>query len=469
MKKKIIYLSGSLFFLLLTIISSTYAFLTINLSAYVTGMEINVEIADGISISSNGLSYGSSLTEAQIREAIVVKYLGYSYSNEGVVVDKAGEIVSDFSKDYIDEKFAEIILKPVTTSDAKTFYYDKYPFNNGNTNYRTCDETDGRYVSFDLYFKALDNKVNVFYSASNYNYDDTGNKVSKFSITGEKITTSTNERNQAYLHSNLTTIDSAGNALVVSAGSSDLTFSPADAMRFSSYVEKYEKTTDSAGNIVYQDSSKIYEINMGLGSYATKLDSSYYDSYYLQASQLDASKNAQETYRINSKSTSLDDINYFDSASSYAGMPLTYKAFDTFESANLLTLDNKDDVKKATFTFWIEGWDADCFDGLISNNISINMAFTTNIATYYEELKTVNYHYGENNELTYTLNYFDINNQMLKDIFIPSYLDENDEVIESYKNKKFKGWYLEGSDTEFDFSVIYDTLVQTFDVYAKWQ
>ncbi len=465
--RKLVLLAGSLTFLLITIISTTYAFLTNNLFAYVTGIEINVELTSGIVASTNGTTFASNLSENQIKEAIVVKYLGYSYSSDGTVVDKSLNRVENFTQDTINDEFAKIVLKPVTTKDAKTFYYDKNNFKSGSKMYRTCDVEDGRFISFDLYFKALDNEVNVFYSASNYNYDAEGNRVKKFSIQGDTITTSTNEKEYSYLHNNLITIDSLGNAKTINGGSSDLTFNPGDAVRFSSYVEKYESSTDEAGITSYTDQTKIYEINYGLGSYATTLDSAYYDTKYLEASRYDAAKNAQQTYRLYSADKS-DDA-YRAETPSYNSLPYTYKGFDTYESANLLTLDAKDDVKKATFTFWIEGWDADCFDGLISNSISINMAFTTSISSYYEQIKTVNYHYGENNEQTMTLSYFDINSQELKDIYLPSYYGDDEKVYESCKDKKFKGWYLENSDTEFDFNILYDTLVTTFDLYAKWE
>lgn len=464
--RKLVLLVCSLIFQLITIVSVSYAFITNNLQAYVTGIEINVELTSGIAVSSNGQTFSSNLTQQQIKEAIVVKYLGYSYSSDGTIVDKSLNRVEDFTQDVVDSKFAEIVLKPVTTNDAKTFYIDKNNYK-GSIMYRTCDVEDGRFISFDLYFKALDNEVNVFYSASNYNYDESGNRVKKFSINGDTITSSLDETSNAYLKNNLITMDSQGNAVTINGGSTELTFNPSDAMRFSSYVEKYESSTSEEGIVTYTDTLKIYELNYGLGSYATTLDSSYYDTKYLDASRYDAAKNAQQTYRL--YSSDYTESKYRVNTPNYNLLPYTYKGFDTYESANLLTLDAKDDVKKATFTFWIEGWDADCFDGLISNNVSINMAFTTNISAYYEQLKTINYHYGENNETVKTLHYFDINSQLLKDIYIPSYYDNNDKVLESLENKKFKGWYLENSNTEFDFNTLYNTLETTFDLYAKWE
>ena len=465
--RKLVLLICSLIFQLITIISVSYAFITNNLQAYVTGIEINVELTSGLAVSTNGQTFSSNLTQNQIKEAIVVKYLGYSYSSDGTIVDKTLNRVEDFTQDLVDTKFAEIVLKPVTTNDARNFYIDKNNYKSSSTMYRTTNVEEGRYISFDLYFKALDNSVNVFYSASNYNYDESGNRIKKFSIQGENITSSLDETSTSYLHNNLITMDSQGNALTINGGTNELTFNPGDAIRFSSYVEKYESETSEDGSVTYTDALKIYELNYGLGSYATTLDSSYYDSNYLDASRYDASKNAQQTYRL--YSSDYTEAKYRAGTPNYNSLPYTYKGFDTYESANLLTLDSKDDVKKATFTFWIEGWDADCFDGLISNNVSINMAFTTNISAYYEQLKTVNYHYGENNETVKTLHYFDINSQLLKDIYLPSYYSDDDKVLESLKDKKFKGWYLENSDKEFDFNVLYNTLETTFDLYAKWE
>ena len=468
-KRKIILFALSVIVCLISCVTFTYAWLQINIATYVTGLDIHVELASGINVSVNGADYSSTITEDKIREAIVVKYLGYSYrESDGAILDKSGSVANNFTKDYIETKFAEIVLKPVSTLNGST-YTDKYN--------RDVYITDGQYISFDLYFKALDNDVDIYYNSSNYNYDDLGNKVSKFKISSEKIQSSTDETSSSYLTSNLTTIDSLGNAREILAGSSDLEFSAADAMRFTTYVSEYEAITqtdslgntsyvyDESGNLTYNDSLKFYELNEGLGSYATDLDSTKYSSMYLNASYYDVTKNAQATYCANSAyngAASSDDLKKY--ALSYDSIPYTYKSFETQEAGKLMSLENKGRVKKATFTFWVEGYDADCFDVLISNKVSINMTFTTNYSTLFEKLNTVNYHEGEDYTKTTTLHYYDLTTTGISDILLP----------QPISGKTFKGWYYykDGFEelTPFDFSLVNnETLVHEFDVYAYFE
>jgi hypothetical protein len=41
-----------------------------------------------------------------------------------------------------------------------------------------------------------------------------------------------------------------------------------------------------------------------------------------------------------------------------------------------MTVKSGTDITKVTFRFWLEGWDADCFDGL-TKSINVNLTFTS--------------------------------------------------------------------------------------------
>ena len=64
----------------------------------------------------------------------------------------------------------------------------------------------------------------------------------------------------------------------------------------------------------------------------------------------------------------------------YESLPTTIKSLTKKDDAgNLIydkitTLSTGEDAKKVTLRFWLEGWDADCFDGL-SKSISVGLSF----------------------------------------------------------------------------------------------
>jgi hypothetical protein len=56
----------------------------------------------------------------------------------------------------------------------------------------------------------------------------------------------------------------------------------------------------------------------------------------------------------------------------YESLPTTIKSLANQDK--ITTLSSGEDAKKITFRFWLEGWDADCFDGL-SKSINVGLSF----------------------------------------------------------------------------------------------
>ncbi|MCR5112628.1 MAG: hypothetical protein K6A63_01685 [Acholeplasmatales bacterium] len=141
------------------------------------------------------------------------------------------------------------------------------------------------------------------------------------------------------------------------------------------YIEAYTQYN------VDTDSSLIYEINdttngkYDLGSYATDYDHTRSDynleDYYLYSSEC----NAMFTYYNNlRRSAQISPISY-DTA-----LPKTIKSLPTVSSDDktltydkIVQVESGGDEKLVTFRLWLEGWDADCFDGL-SNEIKVRLA-----------------------------------------------------------------------------------------------
>ncbi len=130
----------------------------------------------------------------------------------------------------------------------------------------------------------------------------------------------------------------------------------------------------------------IYELSddrdYDLGSYATD----YKSSEYIASSTLtaldklyNADVNAMYTYYNNRRP--YDKLT--DRLLSYSNKPVTIRDLVTSTDIDsgskphyIASVDAGSSSIKLTFRFWLEGWDADCFDG-ISKSIKVNLSFTS--------------------------------------------------------------------------------------------
>ena len=132
-------------------------------------------------------------------------------------------------------------------------------------------------------------------------------------------------------------------------------------------------------------------------------------------------------------------------------MPVTYQGFDSVDALTIVGFEHKDQIKTVNFNFWLEGWDADCFEPIVGKQIRISLSFRgmEGISSY-----TINYHDGD---MVKSVEYLKSN-----------LLDTIPREILYKDGSKFLGWYLEDNETEFDFKPL-EYVDQVLDVYAKWQ
>ncbi len=170
-----------------------------------------------------------------------------------------------------------------------------------------------------------------------------------------------------------------------------------EGIEFIEDVIYYEYQPEYYSYDVNENSSLIYEINdtenlnTDLGSYATNY-SEYNptdqesNNYYLYNCDV----NAMYTYYNHLRT----DGNLQGKALDYNGLPKNIiRALPTRKSSDInkasspseandstyypiTTVESGADAKLITFRVWLEGWDADCFDGL-SNSIDLRLAFSS--------------------------------------------------------------------------------------------
>ena len=129
-----------MFTLVLTALAFTYSWLSVNISTYVTDLNLNVGVGQGLKISIDGANFTDVISEIDIKKAILAKKENLTFNSNGYLEDKNGKRV-DYSNSQIEKLYNQILLKPVTTSDAQTFYRDK-------SNLVEITARDGIYAEF---------------------------------------------------------------------------------------------------------------------------------------------------------------------------------------------------------------------------------------------------------------------------------------------------------------------------------
>jgi len=382
------------------ITASTFAWFKINSNASVSGFEFTVQGGEGYQISIDDEHYSSSLTSRQMKLAILKGYKSNYiikddniYDNPSYSVD--GEILSygdPLSDAQINSKFNEILLRPLSpTEENGALVFRNYIKNK-------ILASSGQYIEFDLYFKGLgkteDNQIyDLYLLGEDYINDLTGESAFKTSIK-TKTTGSFADKNVITPRANMTTVSNVDPNLdfgtrpnlVIGPDQTvkTVTVYTANAIRFSIGNDNDENYfTDTE----YVRSNQIYEISddaeYDLGSYATDYDKYCNDNGItidpLKHNLYDCNSNAQYTYYNNLRATSQTPM-------SYESMPNTIRHLTTLDENNTVdgeyenTINYFTSVKsgakshKLTFRFWLEGYDADCFDE-ISQSIRVNLSF----------------------------------------------------------------------------------------------
>ena len=344
MRRKL-FLSFITLVLLITVFTtSTYAWFKINSSAMINGFDFQVHGGEGFVISTNGTNFYSGLSKEQMLEAIV-----YGYDDETFEYKEGNLVFKETGQKVTYEELTKILsenllLSPLTSNDGINF-----------EDMLGADQTasSGQFIEFDLYFKTVSNvvednmKFEIYFNHEETSADD-GTKVVP--------TTISSNISELALTAPMTTINGNLNKF------DTITVSSANAIRMS-----VEDTTKA------EKQATIYEFynSYDLGSYATDYDG----EDELLNKLYNSNNNAMFTYYNNNKASlhHLDPLSYED-------MPKTIRyennSGEEFNQA-ITTLYSGSEATKITFRIWIEGWDADCFDGLFES-ISVRLTFKGN-------------------------------------------------------------------------------------------
>ncbi|UKI51064.1 MAG: hypothetical protein L6U99_07020 [Clostridium sp.] len=141
--KKLILSVISISLALITLVSTTYAWFSLNRNVYVDGIGFEVTGGENVLLSVDGIHWYQNVTADKIKKAAVAKYCGYLFDDNENLIDNDGNQIDDEKIESLFNK--KISLAPLSSTDGKIFT-DLY-----NT---TISETLGKYLTFDLYFGA---------------------------------------------------------------------------------------------------------------------------------------------------------------------------------------------------------------------------------------------------------------------------------------------------------------------------
>lgn len=362
--------------------TTTFAWLKLNPNAFFEEMEISISSNEDLKISVDGVHYKSSLSSVDIRSAIVAKAYDYTLvldeENGGYNFydEKTGKTIesSELNTLYSSTRFA-----PVTSKDGKHFY---------NLNGTEVKVGNKQFTQMDIYFESIsDFAQDVYFSNKEITYED-GTVIPKTEI---KVKDQT-EADASLWGSALVSFDTfhpefGDKISYIKRDDEPIPFYTAyasDAVRFS-----IVSSVDDGSGFVSTDHG-IYEINKGFGSYATNLTEDLYSidptktKSGAASAMYDATKNAAFTYYNNYKKYELDEGLGTDKTISpmdFNAMPKTFKGLDTVEAAKIITLNKANNygrggTAKMTVTFWLEGWDGDCIDMVLDQDVDIKLSFT---------------------------------------------------------------------------------------------
>ena len=333
---------------------STYAWFQVNSETKVQGFDFKATGGLGFMISIDGETFANDLTSDQMKMAILSGFDSKRYEVKGnSLIDKNEGMA--LTSEEINLRLSEnLLLSPVTSKNGVEFT---------NLSGTAVPKSSGKYVEFSLYFKAtspnLDDKLgyNIYLCGTDVE-QMSGHKVEKTKIESKT-------KDTVSLLANMTILDSK------TGGVKELG------------PDKVDKTIDvyssNAARLSIKDEvnneATIYEVvnEHDLGSYATDYTSATDTVGDEEAKKLNdrlynSSYNAMYTYYNNLRPYSqLKAMKFEDKPKSVR---------DLTDEHVFTSVKSGEPAKKVTFRFWLEGWDADCFDGL-TQSISVRLLFNS--------------------------------------------------------------------------------------------
>lgn len=383
--KKLLFSIIALVCVVLTFSVSTYAWFMVNSVAEVHDFEFDVTGGLGFMISIDGEHFSNDLTSEQMKMAIVKGHdpLKYSFSTDGSYLVHTHD-KTRVSAEEINKAFKEtLLLSPVTSKDGVKFY---------NLTGSEVSRSSGKFIEFDMWFKTVSQS-----EGDNVSYDIylCGEELTQRDGTVIKPTKISSVRDDIKLADSMMYFDKATNKLVNKNAQEKIEVYTSNALRLSAEDTTPAPEIDSETGIAPEVPEKlpplIYEItnDKDLGSYATDYnkETNIADSSNITEEDrlYNANINAMFTYYNNLRPYSQLDKYLMK----YENKPKTVrnltevnaegKVVRSKENRTILNLDAKSMLtrkKKITFRIWLEGWDADCFDGL-AKSISVKLVFNS--------------------------------------------------------------------------------------------
>lgn len=389
----------SLMLLLVALTGTTYAWFKINSSATVSGFNFTVTGGEGYQISLNDEkdSYSSQLTAEQMRQAILRGYSPAYNIKNGKLYYGENEISDTDAANLIK---TNILLSPVTphvitaddlpTDGSLDEQLGRFEFRNQYGS--TVEASSGKYIEFSIYVKANgglqdQNKYDLYLLGSDVeDVVDSNNQV----VTVSRTSIKSKDVNEITLKRDMRT---RGVNLLKSNNDKIMVYT-SNALRFS-IGDDYEVLGKDTNNIQIPHTNQIFEISddqaNDLGSYATTYPYANHNDEIAgtmlptaqQSTELDnlynADENAMFTYYNNIRPYSkLTKLNYDEKPNTIRKLPTEQEIKDAQNPYDVpykfVEVKSGYSAKKVTFRFWLEGWDADCFDG-ISQSIRVNLSF----------------------------------------------------------------------------------------------
>ena len=404
MRRKLFISVITLVLLITVFTTSTYAWFRVNSSSYISGFDFTVMSGEGFLVSTYDGNYRQELDALSLKQAMVLKYDDESYEmKDGVLYRKGSD--NQITEQEIDQLLSNsMLLTPVTSRDGVVIT-DMYKGVN--------EASTGKFIEFDLYFKQAsaieeDNLLyDIFLYLGDYEVDEQEGYTrvpssiaanpSDITLVAKMVT-----NNGEKAAGDKVTVSSA-NAMRLSIsektlkveeepGEEDTPVGPVipdeegteDDENLDSGIETANETGSGEGSqdepndptIPEEEENPYEELNpiiyefynsLDLGSYATTYDGDDENLNWLYNSKT----NAMFTYYNNQKAVGIEPLPYEELPQNVIRYDINSKAvrqdvFTQVKSGSSYSL--------VTFRIWIEGWDADCFDGLFES-INVKLSF----------------------------------------------------------------------------------------------
>lgn len=420
--RKLIVGISTICLLVMTFVSATYAWFEINSRASIDNFHFEVHGGQGFLVSIDNVNYYNDLNLLQLQKAMLVAYGAGEYrladdgseklyhrsydrvSEDGVAVIK--EVWTEMTEQGISDAVSGrveankgIKLLPVTSKNGRdlTDMYDS-----------PSDVSLGRYVQFSIYFRTQSRRVedkfayDIYLNGDDATTDD-GSLVEPTRITSTRsiynlnanmdAVLNTNEGKKVYALKRNNTQGQRDAITVYSSNAVRLSVTENSLKEYTVVDQNGDPVLDEAGNpkkdyryeLTDENSTRIYELNdtvnknTDLGSYATDYNGGYTDA------ELDAmitetgtliedEKLALYCSRFNAMYTYYNNLKPDAQIThiSYDNMPTTIR--DLSNKDTITRVVAGEEAKLLTFRLWLEGWDADCFEG-IEYAVKVRLAF----------------------------------------------------------------------------------------------